>query len=80
MGLETLLIAAVVGSTVAVALSSQPKAVKPPAPPPIAPTPTVSPAAADYGASLARRRKGYESTLLTGALEPMSSGKRTTLG
>jgi hypothetical protein len=55
---------------------------KPKAPPPVPPPPPVPEAGqtqADAGMKKARRRSGYEKTLLTGSLSP-NSGRKTMLG
>lgn len=48
---------------------SRPKLKLPPVPPPVA-VPTVDEETEDQAKLKTRRRKGYESTLLTGALRP----------
>jgi hypothetical protein len=57
----------------------KPKAIK--APPPPAPIATVEETATsgDEAITKARRRSGYQKTVITGALSP-STGKKTVLG
>ena len=50
----------------------------PPVPPP-AQMPVTTPDAADYAAQEIRRRRGFEKTILTGDLEPLTQ-KKTILG
>ena len=59
-------------------LFSKPKGPKMPRVQAIPPVPEVGPEAGDYAAKLARRRRGYAKTILTGPLEP--TGKKTVLG
>jgi hypothetical protein len=53
---------------------------KPPSVPKPAPAPIVSPETGDEAIRQARKNKGFASTMLTGSLTPMSTGKKTTLG
>lgn len=57
----------------------KPKAPAPPPPPAPAPTVEDTAPAADEATARARRRSGYQKTLLTGSLSP-STGKKTVLG
>jgi len=57
----------------------KPKAVKPPPPPPPAAIPGEAPEAGETAIRRARRRGGFQKTMLTGALSP-TTGKKTTLG
>jgi hypothetical protein len=50
-----------------------------PVPPPAA-IPETAPETEEYAAKIARRRMGYRKTIITGALEPMTSGKKKLLG
>jgi len=53
---------------------------KTPQPPPPTPIPEVGAETGDYAAKMARKRKGYMSTVVTGSLAPKPSGKKTLLG
>ncbi len=51
----------------------------PPVPPP-PPTPEVGPEAAEGAERAARKRSGFRKTILTGALTPTPTGKKSLLG
>lgn len=57
----------------------KPKAVKPPPVPPPAAIPEVGPEPAEEAVRRARRRRGWQRTIITGSLEPMAK-KKTVLG
>ena len=62
-------------------LFSKPKRAPPPPPvPPPPPIPEVGPETEDFAARLARRRAGFRRTIVTGALEPMPTGRKRLLG
>jgi len=59
---------------------SKPKVKPPPVPPPTA-IPEIGEEPAEQAIRRARRRRGFEATLMTGALVPQArAGKKTTLG
>jgi len=58
---------------------SKPKAVKPPPPAAPAAVPGEAPEAGETAIRRARRRRGFQKTMLTGGLSP-TTGKKTTLG
>lgn len=60
-------------------LFSKPKKVKPPPVPPPTPIPEVGEEVEDIAMRQARRKRGFMSTIITGALEPAKKG-RTVLG
>lgn len=51
-----------------------------PAPPPPVAIPEVSEEAPEYAMRAARRRRGFERTLMMGELTPRTTGKKTVLG
>ncbi len=55
------------------------KAPTPKVPPPPA-TPEVGEEVEDFAARAARRRRGFQSTIITGSLTPASTGKKQVLG
>ena len=55
------------------------KAPTPKVPPPPA-IPEVGEEVEDYAMRAARRRQGFPSTIITGQLTPVSTGKKTVLG
>ena len=59
---------------------SKPKAIKAPPLPAPAVIPDTTPAAGETEAKRVRKQMGYQSSILTGSLAPMSKGKKTTLG
>ena len=63
-------------------LFSKPKEVNIPKPKEAAPVavPVVSPETEDEAIKKARRKKGFEKQFFTGALEPESTGRKTTFG
>jgi len=62
------------------ALFSKPKKPEMPVVPPPPAIPEVGPEVPDYAAKLARKRAGFRSTILTGNLTPMDTGKKQLLG
>jgi hypothetical protein len=58
---------------------SKPKVKTPPVPPPAA-IPEVGEETGEQAIKRARRRKGFESTLMTGSLTPTATGRKTQLG
>lgn len=58
----------------------RPKKVKLPPVPAPAPIPDVSEEAPEEAMKKARRRRGFERTIITGSLAPSPTGKKTTLG
>jgi hypothetical protein len=61
-------------------LFRKPKSISPPPVPEPTPIPQVLPETGDEAMARARRKGGYEKTILTGGLTPKSTGKKTTLG
>lgn len=58
----------------------KPKTVKPPPLPAPVAIPEVEVETEDWAMKRARKRRGFTSTILTGALTPTQTGRRTTLG
>ena len=56
------------------------KSPKAPAVPPPPPTPDVGPQVEDQAGLAAKRRAGYQKTILAGNLEPADTGKKRLLG
>lgn len=59
---------------------SKPKAPKPPPLPPPVAIPEIAPETEDWAYQQARKKRGYTSTVITGALKPATSGKKTIFG
>jgi len=61
-------------------LLSKPKAPDPPKVPPPVAIPEIGPEAGEDAARRARKRGGFRSTIMTGALAPSDTGKKKLLG
>lgn len=61
-------------------LFASPKSPELPKPPPPPKIPQAGDETSDWAARLARQRSGFRKTIVTGALEPESTGKKRLLG
>lgn len=60
-------------------MGGSPKVKSPPVPPP-PPIPEVGPEVEDWAMKMAKKKRGFSKTIITGELVPMGTGRKTVLG